>query len=212
LDEAATRQLYASGCRKLQFGLESYSQRVLNLMRKGTKIEHMLPNIEACLASGIAVHLFVIVGFPGEREEEAWRTYEFCRAVLELSETRYGLPYSSVGISPFRLSFFPDVHVRPEQYGVELIDLRDRDDPLDIFTVDYRTASGLSAARAEELVALFRGRDDQDGVLRQLGYINPAHVATPFPEIWRNKFVPQPDLRKSELAGCGNSRASKGIW
>lgn len=174
-----TAKLFASGCRKLQFGMESYSQRVLNLMRKGTKVEQMLPNIEACLQSAIAVHLFAIIGFPGETEEEALLTKEFCNRIMSLSEETYGLPYSTVGLSPFRLSFFSDVHLNPERYGVELVDLRETDAPLDIFSIDYRTRIGLSPEEAEVLALGLGTISASNDLKHQLGMIDLCDVAQP---------------------------------
>jgi hypothetical protein len=70
-DRDLAQALFQSGCRKLQFGLESYNQRVLNLMKKGVRVDCIPKNIEVCLEAGIAIHLFTFAGFPGETEEEA---------------------------------------------------------------------------------------------------------------------------------------------
>jgi radical SAM superfamily enzyme len=48
------------------FGLESSNKRVLSLMDKGIETEMTNSIIDYCLDADIAVHMYVIVGFPSE--------------------------------------------------------------------------------------------------------------------------------------------------
>lgn len=66
-----------AGCLKMVFGMESYSQRVLDLMRKGTEREHINRVLQDCMKSDIAIHLYIIVGFPTETKEEVMETVNF---------------------------------------------------------------------------------------------------------------------------------------
>ena len=77
LSRQTCRFLRQAGCRKLIFGLESGSQRVLDLMRKGTNLEKVPTIIQNCTDAGIDVHLYLMVGFPTEtlKEIEATRDY-----------------------------------------------------------------------------------------------------------------------------------------
>ncbi len=73
------KKLYASGLRKLMFGLESGSDYILAAINKGitaTQAEQVLQN---CTAAGVKFRLFVILGFPGETLEHAWETRNFLR-------------------------------------------------------------------------------------------------------------------------------------
>lgn len=67
----------ASGCRYLLWGVESASQRILNLMDKGTRVEVMVRVLNAAREAGIANHVFVICGFPTESELEWQATLRF---------------------------------------------------------------------------------------------------------------------------------------
>jgi radical SAM superfamily enzyme YgiQ (UPF0313 family) len=154
-DRSLARELFRSGCRKLQFGLESYNQRVLNLMKKGVKVEDIQPNIEACLSEGIAVHLFTFTGFPGETEAEARSTYEFAQRMLELSRSVYNNPYSSVGSGAFNLEVYSDVYLHPERYGVRFDASAATLEGDQMFELDYEVSSGLSRREAAELVREF---------------------------------------------------------
>lgn len=76
-----TRDLLAlmkdAGCLKIVFGLESFNQRVMDFMKKGIKQDSVRRITEDCVDLGIAVHCYIIVGFPTEREEEALETMNF---------------------------------------------------------------------------------------------------------------------------------------
>lgn len=58
------------GCRKIYFGAESGSQKVLNAMKKGTKVEQIYRAAEACRQVGIHVYFFMMVGYPGEEMDD----------------------------------------------------------------------------------------------------------------------------------------------
>ncbi|GAA4552707.1 B12-binding domain-containing radical SAM protein [Amycolatopsis samaneae] len=151
LDNKLAAQLHASGCRRLDLGLESYNQRVLDRMRKGTKVEHVEANIEALLGAGVPVHLFCITGFPGETEEEARRTAEFVERVLRRSTEQFALPYSTSVNGPFILDLLSPVGMHPEQYGVTVLHPGPHEDLA--LSVDYLTGAGLAGAEAARLAA-----------------------------------------------------------
>jgi len=69
--------LYKSGCRKLIFGLESYNQRVLDSMKKGVELSWVDDTSEACMKLGIAMHFYLICGFPTETEAEVMDSINF---------------------------------------------------------------------------------------------------------------------------------------
>ncbi|MFF9520899.1 B12-binding domain-containing radical SAM protein [Streptomyces achromogenes] len=120
IDRRLTDALYAAGCRRLDLGLESYNQDVLDRMRKDIKASWIAPNLDALLASGISVHLFGIAGFPGEARWQTARTVEFAAATLARSRERYGVPDSTFGIGPFVLDALSPVAAAPETYQVRL--------------------------------------------------------------------------------------------
>ncbi len=76
-----SRELLASmreaGCLKIVFGLETFNQRMMDFMKKGIQQEHVRRIADDCVDLGIAVHCYVIVGFPTETEQEALETMNF---------------------------------------------------------------------------------------------------------------------------------------
>lgn len=66
-----------AGCLKMVFGLESSNKRILSLMDKGIETGITQNIIDNCDEMGIAIHMYVIVGFPSETREEAMETLDF---------------------------------------------------------------------------------------------------------------------------------------
>lgn len=76
-------KMAAAGCRDLSYGLESGSQRVLNSLRKGFLLEHAAQCLRNTRRAGIEVSLNLIIGSPGETEEDLKLTMDFLLANRE---------------------------------------------------------------------------------------------------------------------------------
>ena len=133
-----------SGLRLLLWGVESASQRVLDLMGKGTKASEAENTLRSAKRAGIWNLLFVLFGFPTETGSEQLTTLDFldsCRdSIHGLSRSRFILLEGS------------KVFLHPERYGIKRIIDRAQRDPVSV-AYDYETAEGLSS---EEATALFR--------------------------------------------------------
>ena len=70
LDDEQLRAMARAGCRRLYVGLESGSQRILDLYRKGLTVEQIREVVPRIQAAGIEVSAFFIVGAPGETESD----------------------------------------------------------------------------------------------------------------------------------------------
>jgi anaerobic magnesium-protoporphyrin IX monomethyl ester cyclase len=66
-----------SGCKYILWGVESASQRVLDLMDKGTSAVDMARVLEDSHAVGLRNHVYIIAGFPTETREEFLDTLSF---------------------------------------------------------------------------------------------------------------------------------------
>ena len=93
-DEALIREISQKGCTMLRFGLESGSQKVLDLMNKGTKIETIERILQLTASYGIRNHLYIMFGYPGEEEKDREATIDFL--------TRNRRNISSYSISVFQ--------------------------------------------------------------------------------------------------------------
>lgn len=153
VDPEFTGRLYRAGCRLLMFGLESASQRVLNLMGKGTWVEHFAPILSACKAANIAVRLDFLVGFPGETEAEAQLTYDFIGEHRSLIDT----PFSSYAVAAFELREGSPVMEQADRFGIRVLG-RLRGDLDEQY--DYAAEQGLTSEQRSEwrrrLIAFFK--------------------------------------------------------
>lgn len=80
VDDDIAQALARAGCSSVACGIESGSDRVLELLRKGTTVDAMRRGVSALRRAGIDVVAYLILGTPGETAAER-------RATLELAES-----------------------------------------------------------------------------------------------------------------------------
>lgn len=86
LERERLRSAAEAGCVRLTAGLESGSQRVLDLMRKGTRIERFSKYLSEASEAGISTRCTMIAGYPGEGAGDVEASAEFVarhEAVIE---------------------------------------------------------------------------------------------------------------------------------
>jgi radical SAM superfamily enzyme YgiQ (UPF0313 family)/glycosyltransferase involved in cell wall biosynthesis len=71
--------LRAAGCRTAWIGAESGSQRILDAMEKGTRVEHIAEATRLLRGAGVEVGFFLQFGYPGETRDDIERTLEMVR-------------------------------------------------------------------------------------------------------------------------------------
>ncbi len=64
-------------CWLIGYGLESGTQRILDLMRKGFKVEQAAGAVRLTHKAGIQVKAYFMIGYPGERRGDILRTIDF---------------------------------------------------------------------------------------------------------------------------------------
>ena len=72
-------KMRAAGCISMTVGLESASNKVLSLMNKQTTIETVQIFLQHAQQAGLKVNVHIIVGYPGEEEEDFMKTYHFVK-------------------------------------------------------------------------------------------------------------------------------------
>ena len=155
LDDDLLEKMHASGCQKLVFGLESYNQRVLDLMKKGIKTDIVKRVLDACLKVGIAFHLYIIVGFPTETEKEAMETLDFVLHKEYLNSSGFSCLPSLFGMEKDS----PITH-SPSEYGLRsIMSPRGEDLGLGYF---FEVEQGMSPEEAGEMYHYIIGRLSQE--------------------------------------------------
>lgn len=81
INEAVLKDLKEAGCRRIYYGAESGSQRVLDAMRKGFKVEEVRQACRLTREAGIEIGLFTMFGYPGENAEDVRRTIRLVQEI-----------------------------------------------------------------------------------------------------------------------------------
>jgi len=81
INEELVSMMAQAGCKKISLGLESGSQKVLDLMRKQTTVEQGEKAVKLIRKYGILVHASFMLGNIGETEETARETIEFAKSL-----------------------------------------------------------------------------------------------------------------------------------
>ncbi|MGC8653754.1 MAG: B12-binding domain-containing radical SAM protein [Candidatus Kryptoniota bacterium] len=91
LKENSFQLLAASGCETVWIGAESGSQKILDAMEKGTRVEQIRLATRKLRKEGIRVGYFLQFGYPGETYEEIRKTF---RMVLDEMPDEIGVSVS----------------------------------------------------------------------------------------------------------------------
>lgn len=104
------RKMRRAGCALLSYGLESASPRVLKRMNKRTDLAAAERVLRDTSRSDIHVHLFLMVGFPGETEADLQMTVDFVKTNREWISS-----ISAFSFSPLEGSVMMS---KPNRYGI----------------------------------------------------------------------------------------------
>lgn len=115
IDDEVARLMAAAGVRFARIGQESGDQRMLNRMKKGTRVDQVAPAIAALGRHGIRAMLFMIYGFPGETEESLAENLRLVRTVNDGHENDPVV--RTVRIALFDHQDFAGIHQRPGSGG-----------------------------------------------------------------------------------------------
>ncbi|MCA9461627.1 MAG: radical SAM protein [Nitrospira sp.] len=134
-----------AGCQKIVFGLETYNARLMDFMKKGITQESVRRICSDCVDLGIAVHCYVIVGFPTETEEESLETMNFIVENDKLNQS-YGF---SCQPCLFDLEKEAPIMSDPGGYGVQRI-MRPASEDLSLGFF-YEVKTGMTPEEAEKV-------------------------------------------------------------
>lgn len=140
-----------AGCISLGMGLESFSDRILKLMKKGITsklIEEVLEGMNGVLP----ITAYMMVGFPTETEEEARAGYEKINDFMSK-----GL-LASYYYSNFRILYGSDIWKHPNKYSISNIYVPEGNDLFPEIT-DFHNPS-MSREKAYQLGIIFNKRYD----------------------------------------------------
>jgi radical SAM superfamily enzyme YgiQ (UPF0313 family) len=109
-DVPLLKKMHRSGCRCLMWGVESGSQRLLDLMDKGTRLPEIETVLENAREANLRNHVFVMAGFPTETREEFHATMDLL--------ARHRSAISAVHRGLFHLEEGSPVFDHPEKFSI----------------------------------------------------------------------------------------------
>ncbi len=140
------QEWYASGLRSIAWGVESGNQRILDLMKKGTKVDDIPAILDESHAAGIKNMVYAMFGFPTETKDEFLDTLAF----LKQNSASIDLVSTSV----FGLQKRSPIYKNPRQFGITEVNLHQRT-VLDE-KITYISGSGLQNQEAKDLRKKYR--------------------------------------------------------
>jgi anaerobic magnesium-protoporphyrin IX monomethyl ester cyclase len=95
-------KLKATNCQLIHFGVESGSQELLNIMRKGTTVEQNAKAIKMVKEAGILVAISLVIGYPGETPEMLKQTVDFiCKTKPDYVYMCEAVPYPGTELADY---------------------------------------------------------------------------------------------------------------
>ncbi len=100
-----------SGCTSMGMGVESISQKSLDLINKKISVEKSKEAIQLLKENGIETRLYMIIGLPAEPQDVVEQTWQF------IKEASPAMVYLSL----FTVRPGTEVYIHPENFGIEWI-------------------------------------------------------------------------------------------
>jgi len=164
MDRSYFQTLYEGGCRFLLFGLESFCQRILNLMDKGYKKEMIEPVIKEAHEAGIMTWVFFFLGFPGEKLEESEETLDFI--------VRNNNYIDMVGPGPFVLTKNSSIYNNLKKFKIRAIG----DDKAQDLQLSYPAlmGEGLQQEQVSRILGTFQSHPSVQKFLKS--FVSEPHM------------------------------------
>ena len=154
LDRPLLEQMKEAGCRLVKYGIQSFSPRVLERMRRPTSLETIIETVVATYELGISTHYDMLIGHPHETEDDHQRNVEMIEELY--SKTGDRLYFS---LNPFYLAAGSALERDAEKHGIRKLYANPAELPRPL-----ADALSLSAPYAEG----YRSGIDQETVLRRM--------------------------------------------
>ncbi len=140
-DDETFKKLCESGLKAVVWGVESGSDRILGLMKKGTNAKDVENVLKAAHDNSIKNICYIMFGFPTETKEEFLQTIEFLKKNSENIDL--------VSTAVFGLQKGTEVYENPSAFGIRKVIEKER--LLLEPSIKYEASRGLSQEQAEEL-------------------------------------------------------------
>ncbi len=115
LDASLLGRMRDAGCRLVKYGIQSFSPTLLRTMKRPPDVDQVVDVVVQTYRLGISTHFDMLIGHPGETEEDHRRN-------LALVEELFGLTGERLyfSLNPFYLSAGSEIERHPERFHTTL--------------------------------------------------------------------------------------------
>lgn len=114
LDDERLTRMRTAGCVLLKVGVQSFSPNVLLAMRRRPDPELLKRSILFGASLGISIRFDMLIGFPGETDDDHQKNLEALNEILSQAPEVYFSP------NPFYLSLGSETMLNAESYGIQI--------------------------------------------------------------------------------------------
>ena len=140
-DEEMAKAMFDAGCKELSFGVESFDNHVLEVLKKGATAEDNARALEITNKIGFVSRILFMIRTPGQRKETVSINIEWLKKV----------PYDIIACTSYIPLPGSDIWLHPENYGIEIVDKN-----LDHYNFYFFGSHGENEMRD---VIIFKDRD-----------------------------------------------------
>ena len=117
VDEELLKLMYKAGCRLVEFGIETGSEKTLKKIKKNASLEQARNAVKWSKKAGLEVFSSFIIGFPGETREDMQETVDFIKS-LEIDYPKINLlvPYPGSEVYETIIKERPDISKEWDKY------------------------------------------------------------------------------------------------
>ncbi len=133
-------EMYDSGLRFLQFGIESGDPSVLKAYNKEVDLDYAVDLIRECARLGIFMHTNFIIGGPFESDETIARTRAYAKKLIAAGSGYLNMAFPYLTPLPGT-----DIFNNPEKYGLKILDK----DLLSSFAFNNAVVESSALSRSE---------------------------------------------------------------
>ncbi len=145
MGSALLGKMKKAGCGGLTFGIESFSDKVLKLTSKGVTVQDAKDTLAKVKEAGMRVEINLIVGFPGETEEDVVETIDFIRQNSTLIDKVNSLNICTIGPGMY-------VYDHLEEYNIDRSMIHDW---YAWFTKDMSNTIQVRTERHKKMLSVF---------------------------------------------------------
>ncbi|HBG47435.1 MAG TPA: hypothetical protein DDW94_10685 [Deltaproteobacteria bacterium] len=99
IDRELLKLMKRAGCIRVKIGVESGSDEILKKVRKGVTVERIRRGVGVIKEAGIPLTIYLMIGFPGETDEDVKKTIRFAREIdADYNSLSVVAPYYGTGI------------------------------------------------------------------------------------------------------------------